>query len=279
MRVALILVLLAGVASADPTARLADAQRHFTDLDFELVIGDTDAVAADRDATPAHKTEALFLRGSALVVLEREPEAIAAFDALLAIDATYAPARSTPPRIRAVLAGARAARQVRLEEELATRDGEKLRAVTLDVDEPPAARGGLPLQLRVRLADPHRLVTRLVLGYRRESERDFASVSAPAATVVDLVIPGATLVSDRKYRLEWYVHGIHASGARVRQVGDEAKPRAIAIDAGRVPKPPGITSRWWFWAGLATVAASAIAVPILIDRGRDVGPQDIVIGK
>ena len=276
MRIAIAIVLaLASTASADP---LADARKHFADLDFELVLGDTDAVLANRDAPPAVRSEALFLRGSTLVVLDREPEAIAAFDQLLAHDPAFVPQPETPPRIRAVFAGARAARQVRLEEELATRDGEKLRAVTLDVDAPTASRGGHPLQLRIRLTDPHKLVTRLVLGYRRDSERDFASVSAPAASVVDLVIPGATLVSDRPYRLDWYVHGLHATGARVRQVADETKPRAIQISAGRVPRQPGITSRWWFWAGVATLAASAIAVPILIDRARDVGPQHIVIG-
>jgi hypothetical protein len=277
MRIAVILLVLSGTAYADPAKPLADAKRHFADLDFELVLGDTDAVAADRDATSAQKAEALFVRGSALVVLEREPDAIAAFDALLALDTAYVTASDTPPRIRAVFAGARAARQVRLEEELATHDGEKLRAVTLDVDEPPNPRGGLPLRLRVRLTDPHKLVSRLVLGYRREAERDFASITAPAASVVDLVIPGATLVSDHRYRLDFYVHGLHTNGARVRQVGDETKPRSLSIDAGQVPKPPGITSRWWFWAGLATLAASAIAVPILIDRGRDVGPQHVVV--
>ena len=273
-----LVLALARTAAADPAGALAAARRHFADLDFELVLGDTDQVAADPAATTAQRTGALFLRGSALVVLDRASDAAAAFDSLLALDPAYLPPPDTPPKIRAAFAGARAARLVRLEEQLEIRDGAKLRAVQLAVDAPATARGGRPLHLRVHVSDPFHLIDHFVLGYRRDTEHEFAQLSAPSAPVVDLVIPGATLASPRAYKLGWYVDALHPSGARVRRIGDETEPRWIAISAGQVPRPPGVASHWWFWAGVATLAASAVAVPILIDHARDVGPQRVVIG-
>jgi hypothetical protein len=43
-----------------------------------------------------------------------------------------------------------------------------------------------------------------------------------------------------------------------------------------VPSSPPITKRWWFWAGTAAAVAAAVAIPVLVDRGRDVGPQTII---
>jgi len=269
----------ASIARADSARSLQDAHTHFANLDFELVLADSDAVLHDGAASAADRANAWFMRGSALVVLDREADASAAFDALLAVDPTFRPPAETAPRIRASFEGARAARLVRLEEELETRDGAQLRGVTVDVTAPANARGGLPLRLHVRVTDPHALIGRFVLGYRRDSDRDYASISAPASPSFDLVIPGSILASNRDYKLAWYVHGLHASGARVRKVGDEAEPRWIAVSAGQVPKPPGLTSHWWFWTGVVALAASAVTVPILIERSRDVGPQQVVIGK
>jgi hypothetical protein len=275
--VGLLLAILVRSAAADPAQALAHARRHFADLDFELVLADTDAIAADRAATAADRAAALFVRGSALVVLDRDADAAAAFDALLALEPAYRPASDTPPRIRASFESARAGRLVHLEEELATREGAQLRAVAIDVDGPTSARGGLPLHLHLRVTDPHRMIDRFVLGYRRDRDHDYASIAVPSAPTVDLVVPGAWLASDRDYRLAWYVEGLHTTGARVRRIGDATDPRWIAISAGQVPRPPGVTSHWWFWAGVATLAASAVAVPVLIERSRDVGPQQVVI--
>jgi hypothetical protein len=279
MRIAALIIAMCSTAAADAPSRLADARRHFADLDYELVLTDTDAVAADAAATPSERATALFVRGSALVVLGREPDAAAAFDALLALDPTYREDPKTPPRIRAAFEAARATRLVRVEEDLATRNGDKLKNVAVSADAPATARGGLPLHVTVHVTDPDHLVSRLVLGYRRDSDRDFALEFHPVAPTVDLSIPGSVLASDKPYRLGWYVEALHETGARVRRVGDERDPRWITLTAGHVPSPPSVTSHWWFWAGAAAIAAGAITVPILIERSREVGPQQVTIGR
>ncbi|HSD89353.1 MAG TPA: hypothetical protein VLB44_17610, partial [Kofleriaceae bacterium] len=264
-------------AAADSAERVASAEHHFEELDYELVLGDSDAVIADASAPVAHKARALFVRGEALVVLDRDADANAAFTALLSLDPEFRPPPTSPPRIRAAFESALAAWRVGREEELATKFGAQLREVKLDVDAPVDARGGRPLQLRVRLRDPQHLANRLVLGYRRESEREYSRISAAAAPSLVLAIPGAVLGSDKPYRLAWYVHATHESGAVVRRSGDEAEPRWLAVAAGQPPRPPPITRRWWFWTGIATLTISAVAIPLLIDRARDVGPQHVVV--
>ena len=271
-------IAASGVAHADPAGAIARARAHFDDLDYELVLDDVAAVTDDPASTPGERAAALFLRGSALVVLDRPLEASAAFDAALAADASFRAPAEAPPRIRAAFESARAAWRVRMEEDVALRHGEALREVQLVVEPPARARGGRPLTVRLRLADPHRLAGRLVLGYRRDSERDYSLVSAPAAPVVDLAIPGAVLAAEHAYRLAWYVHAEHASGAVLRREHDDDAPGWIAVAAGQVPRPPPITRRWWFWTGLGALAVSAVVVPVVVLRSRDVGPQRIEVG-
>jgi hypothetical protein len=254
------------------------AERHFEELDYELVLGATNDVIADASAPAALKVRAHYVRGAALVVLDRDVDANASFTALLALDPEFRPPTAVPPRIRAAFESARAAWRVRLEEELTTKLGAQLRDVKLDVDAPASGRGGRALQLSVRLNDPHHLASRIVLGYRRESEREYSRISIAAAPSLVLAIPGAVLSSPRPYRLAWYVDAEHESGAALRRAGTDTEPRWLTIAAGSPPRPPPITGRWWFWVGIATVAISAVAVPVLIDRGRDVGPQRVVVG-
>ena len=278
LRIALVLAALAGTASADPASDLAAAAQHFDDLDYELVLPSAEAVVGAPTATPAQKVQALYLRGSALVVLERDSETTAAFEAILAIDREFRPPASAPPRIRAAFESARAAWLVRVEEELTTKYGAQLKQVTLRVEPSPTARGGQPWSVRIELTDPSHLVSRLVLGYRRDGDRDYSIVSMAATSSAELTVPGALLAADRDYRLAWFVHAVHASGAVLRREGDDAQPRWLAVTRGRVPGAVPITRRWWFWTGAAAIAVSAVAVPLLVVRSRDVGPQQIVIG-
>jgi len=264
-----------GIAAADPASGVALAERQFRELDYELVLSTTDAVIAEPTASPAHKVAAYYVRGSAFVVLDRDADAAAAFAALLGLDPEFRSPNGAPPRIRAAFESARAAWRVRLEEELTTRYGAQLREVTLAVDPPERPVGGQPLTLRVRLTDPNKLVKRLVLGYRRASDREFSLLSIAAAES-QLTIPGAVLESEREFRLAWYVHAVHDSGARLRREGDEDAPRWIAVTQGKVPV---VTKKnRWFWPSVVVLVISAVAVPILIDQARDVGPQRISVG-
>ncbi len=44
-------------------------------------------------------------------------------------------------------------------------------------------------------------------------------------------------------------------------------------------KPPGLTSRWWFWAGIGAVVISGVAVGIALNTERGAGTGDIAPGR
>ncbi|HEY4058932.1 MAG TPA: hypothetical protein VGM39_20095 [Kofleriaceae bacterium] len=274
-----VILALATPARADVPQHLDDARGHFAGLDFELVISDTDAIIHDASATPAQLVDAWFLRGSTLIVLDRESEAAAAFEALLAIEPAHRVPTDTPPRIRAAFEAARAAHAVHLEEELATKHGAELKAVKLEVASPQKPRGGHAATWTVQLVDPSHLVDRIVLGYRREADRTFNVVETDPKGTVSLALPGGAPSSDSSYRLAWYVEAIHGGGARVRTEGGPQSPLWLDVAPGQPEKPPSLTHRWYFWAGVATLAVAAVAVPLVIDHYRDVGSQDVVIAR
>lgn len=274
MRRAVVILAIAIGASPARADSLAAARGHFASLDFELVLGDTDAVIHDASASRAAVVDAWFLRGSALVVLDRDADATAAFEALLVLAPDHRAPADTPPRIRAAFEAARAVHAVQLEEQLATVHGAEVRNVVLAVSPPAGPRGGRAATWTIHLTDATHLVDRVVLGYRREIDREYSVVEAAPAATLELAIPGGITSSDRDYRIAWYVDAVHA-GARVRSAGSADAPNWIAIGAGVPPHPPAITQRWWFWTGVAALAASAVAVPLLVDRARDVGTQPI----
>ena len=270
---AALIVLAAGTAAAGTRDQLVDAERHWRELDYELCVAASDAVLAASDATPPERIEALRLRGSALVVLGRDSDAVAAFEALLEIDPDYELPDGTSPRILAVYQPARAGWQVKAAERLAGELGDAWAKLAMNVRVPARGRGGRPLVVPIQLADPGHITESLVLAYRRRGERHFSTLSAGAKSSLELAIPGATLVSSRDYTLEVFVRARHRSGATLRWQGDPDHPLQIPVTAGQLPRERWIQNRWLF-AGTGLVIAGTIA--LLAIRARDVGPQPIV---
>jgi hypothetical protein len=145
-----------------------------------------------------------------------------------------------------------------------------------DVTIPPVSRGGRSLPIRIELRDPRRIASVVVVHYRRAGDRAFSATRARAAPSMQIEIPPSVTASKRDYRLELYVELQHRSKITIARRGAAESPLSVSLAAGSIPRPPPVTSRWWFWTGAAALATAAISIPILIDRARDVGPQDVV---
>lgn len=269
--VILTLAFLAGSASADQVSAI---EKHWRELDFDLVVQSADRILEEASLRKSERLEVLRLKGSALVVLDRRKEAVAAFERIFAIDPDYELPAKTSPRILAVYRPARAAWQVRIEERLATSLGKSYRAVRMKAKVPAAGKGGRAMPVRVELADPGKIVDKLVLSYRRRGHRHYSALTAAAnpGTVV-LTIPGAFTASAKDYVLELYIRARHRSGSVLRRQGGADRPLVIQMAAGQVPRRKPIYKRWWFWASVGVVAATAVTVPLLM---RDVGPQQLI---
>jgi hypothetical protein len=267
----------ARTANAAPAGEsLAEAERHWRELDYELCVASADAVIAAPDAKPAERIDALRLKGSALAILPgREADAVAAFEALFEIDPDYELPAGTSPRIAKVFGPAKAGWQVKVDERLQIELGDKWTALVLDVALPERGRGGSPLPIPIRLTDPSKITDTVVVGFRRRGERQYSTISAPAGPTVTIPIPGAILASHDDYTLELFVRARHRSGASLRTRGDFDHPLAIPVAAGQVP-PPALVSRWWAVGIGAAVVGGLVFVVV---RSRDAGPQPIVVTR
>lgn len=278
---AALIAITAAPADAAPTraAQLIETARgHLRDLDHDDVVASARAAIAAGDATTAELIEARVLEGEALVVLGRKDEAVAAYTALFALDPDYTLPDGTSPNILAVFDPARAAWIVQEEARLQSELGNAYAATAIHVALPPQARGGRPIVVAVDVTDPQRITEEIVVSYRRGGGKHWSTLTAPAHPGrVELAISGAFTASPTPYRLELAVQARHRSGVVLRHEGSSEHPLALEVAAGSVPAAPSITHTWWFWTGVATLALGAVAVPIVIDRVRDVGPQQVVI--
>jgi tetratricopeptide (TPR) repeat protein len=263
-------------AAADAGGDIAAAQKHWRELDYELVVDRAAAALGDRAATQTQRLEALRLQGSALAVLGKTDEAAAAFTRALTVDPDFDLPAGTSPRILAVFRPARARWLVDQERRLAMELGPAVARLRFDVAIPAAARGGRSLPIDIRVVDPGRVAGLVVVHYRRAGDRLYSASRARARPTMRVEIPPSVTASKRDYRLEVYVELQHRSKITVARRGSAESPLSVSITAGAIPSPPPVTSTWWFWAGAAALATAAVSIPILVDRARDVGPQDVV---
>jgi hypothetical protein len=252
-------------------AAVDEANEHWRALDYELVVEAAERALAAADVTDADRVDAWVLQGKALVVLEKTPDAEAAFERVFDVDADFELPDGTSPAITLAFRRARAAWQVKQEDRLRTELGEPYAAMRMTVTIPPEARGGHPIAVRVELVDPGSIASQIVVHYRRQGARNYDTLTARAGAA-ELSIPGAFTASDQDYVLEVYARSLSAAGVTLRRDGDPDRPRLIRVTAGDVPKQTPIYRKWWFWTG---VAAAALTTAVLVDQARDVGTQGL----
>jgi hypothetical protein len=272
---AAITAAIAGPARADAGGDVvATTQAHWDNMEYEAVLQSSEQALAGPGLDVKQRVELLRLEGFALVVLERNDDAVKAFQQLFALAPNYQPPPHTPGRLLRVFGSARADWLVREEQRLQTESGAALRALVLHVQLPPSPRGGRPVEIGVDLVDPTALADRVVLAQRRHGVAYYTTRELPAhGGRLAFTISGEDSASPVPYTLELHVLARHRSGVVLRREGSEEQPLALAVAAGEVPQPPPITHRWWFWTG---VVAVAVVGGFLIDRAISVGPQEVV---
>lgn len=262
-------------AVAPPHEGLARAAAAWKELEYDAVVAAADLALAS-ELSVDERCEALRWRGSALAVLGRPDEATATFRQIFALAPDYQLPDDTSPRILAIYRPARAAWQVAEQERLQGELGRKLAAMRLAVDVPQRARGGLPIPISMTLTDPARLAEEIIVGFRRGGSAHYASLSLPGTDGrAQLSIPGATTASPTDYTLDLFVRVRHRSGATLVGWGSADEPQHLAVQKGQVPTQRRLVKQWWLWTGATLLAGSLIAIPFIVNRAVDVGPQTV----
>jgi len=277
VRIAQLIAIVLAVSPAFAGGRddLSRAASAWSEYEYERVVEAAETALASPDLTAKDRVEALRLRGSALIILERAPDAEAVFAKIFALDPDYTLPANTPPRIRSVFDPARARWQVAEQERLSTELGSQLAALELRVELPRSPRGGRPIVIGVDLADPSHVASSIILAHRRAGEGYYTLATVPARPGHSaLTIPGELTASRTPYTLELHIQARHRSGVTLRREGEPDKPLSLSVAAGQVPTSTPITRRWWFWASIGVVA---IGTGLLVREAVDVGGQTVEI--
>ena len=260
-------------AESDSHRLLQAAQSDWQDQEYERVIKRAEAVLKHPTSSKKERLKALQMMGAAMAVLDQKQQAAKIFEQMLRLDPRAELPSNTSPRILSVYLPTRSLWELRRETELRDTLGATLQSLQFSVHPPKGAQGGREIPFLVRLTDPNRLAAEITIQYRRTGSKTFSNISAAAHSSPQVLsIPGAFTESSSPYKLEYFVQIRHSSGIALGKFGTRKTPQTLSVRPGRVPKPPRIYHRWWFWAS-ATVAA--VTIPILIDQARDVGPQVI----
>jgi hypothetical protein len=190
--------------------------------------------------------------GIAYAYLGREPEALGAFDMLLALDPGHLLSYNLSPKATLVFETARARADRRPAPELEVRWPEGL-----EVAAP------VPIDLEV-VADPRRLLDHATLFARRRGQVRFEAVDLRLARPGQrqrLALPPVR--SARAEVLQIHVTAYDARGNEVLRWGEPGRPREIGL---RYDPPPPWWRRWWVWAAAGGVVLSGSAVVFFATR-------------
>ncbi|HTE50565.1 MAG TPA: hypothetical protein VK698_06840 [Kofleriaceae bacterium] len=190
--------------------------------------------------------------GVAYAYLGREPEALGAFDMLLALDPGHLLSYNLSPKATLVFETARARADRRPPPELEVQWPQGL-----EVSRP------VPIDLEV-VADPRRLLDHATIYVRRRGQVRFEALD------LRLARPGQRqrvalppIRSTRAEVVQVYVTAFDPRGNEVLRWGDPARPREIGL---RYDPPPPWWRRWWVWATAGGVVLTGSAVVFFATR-------------
>lgn len=254
---ALLSALAAGPAASPSTASLEAGIAALADFRAEDAIQLLERARYEGPYALADHIRLFEQLGIAYAYVERGPDALAAFDTLLALDPAHAISYTLSPKVTFLFEQARSR----------TRDRA---APALDLRWPLGLAVGDPIPLDLELvADPKSFMRRARLSHRLRGAPAWStaevSLTSPGARI-DL--PPAAPASVRPEAVEVFVTVYDDHGNEVLRWASEQRPREIALS---YEPPDPWYSRWWVWAAAGTVVAAGASVAVFAVT-REPGP-------
>ncbi len=215
------------------------------------------------------KLDATLMQACALAMVAGSSEAEKPFRLLLRGRPGFELPADADPRIQAVF------QKVRDEEKAILRQVRELTLgeLALTGDPPAKGEGGSPLTFGYRLRDPRGLVHEVHLRYRREGDKDFASLplARDGSGAWTATVPGEWTESDKPYQLEYFLTTAGADGEPLIDLAGAAAPLRVPVE----PQVP-IYKSGWFWGAVGIVAvAVGAAAGILVSQAGALPSSDL----
>ena len=226
---------------------LESGQRALAAFEVDTAIAALDRAAA---APLDHARHVLLWeqRGIAQAYLEREPDALASFDRLLALDPGHLLSYTLSPKATFVFEKARAAAAAR-------------GAPTLELRWPRDQRLGALVPLEVEtVADPDSLLRRATIYVRTRGETTWRAADLSLAEPGKLErVRLPAVAGARPTSLEIYAVASDDAGNEVLSWASPSRPREIPL---RYDPPTPWYRTWWVWAAAGGVVAVGTGVAV-----------------
>lgn len=256
----LALALSAGAARAD---EIEDAERRLRDLDYTDAINILESLLRRGEADARDLARIYELLGKAAASSGEDSQAVWAYTRLLALEPDSDLGSGVSPRLRRAMAAAR-------------RELPEDASVRLQLRAPRQAWAERPTSIALEVsADGLGLVRGMRVYHRREGASSYSRVTVRGPPPLETVIPAFSTPRAGR-RLEYWVAALDEYGNELATMGTRGRPMSMPVrnppadssSSGRGSSEDGdeggVTSRWWFWAGLVAVAAGATAGVILL---------------
>ncbi|HEY3449335.1 MAG TPA: hypothetical protein VGK67_23475 [Myxococcales bacterium] len=283
MRAALTILVLAACSLCPRGARAADegappkslaelvdrARALEGEKAWESLLPAAGEVFTHPEATVEHRLDATLMQACALAMVAEASEAEKPFRLLLRGRPGFEMPADTDPKILAVF------RKVQADEKAILSQVRELtlRELKLAGEPPVKGEGGSPLTFGYRLRDPRGMVAQMNLRYRREGEKDFASLSLVRNESGGWAgaIPGEWTQSEKPYQVEYYLTTADAEGQTLVDLAAATAPLKVPVE----PQVP-LYKSGWFWGAVGVVAvAVGAAAGILVSQASALPSSDL----
>jgi tetratricopeptide (TPR) repeat protein len=259
--IALLLALAAAPARAQSgNPDIDKGVALYKDLEYEKAIELLTRALAAPDLSREEKVAGYQHLAMAHLALRQEPQARAAFRALLEADRDFILPADASQTAREVL------------DDVARSMPKPVRA-TAGTD--PAARAGAALTVTVQVTDAGGRDARLIVHHRVRGGKSWSTVTGargPAAWTA--TIPGAFVAAPA---IEYWVQVVDAAGAELTTAGSAAAPLVAPIGDRPAGGGGSVLGKWWFWTGAGAVVVAGVVGGILLFGGDDGGGGDATV--
>ncbi len=278
----LLTVLHAPVAAqqADPEQILQQAEKYFEALEYEAALKAFISIHQVQNATPMQRARSFLYMGVCFTALGNAENAVQSFIELLKIKPEFRLPPGISPSVHAMFK--QALERQKLPEKAppptpgpgpGKADPPKT-SVSLEASAPKKIIIGNPVEVKITLKDPKKLVTQLIIHWRRVGGPDFSElkikVTSKKKTIVGL-IPGA-LIGSKPGRLHYVVEAKDKEGTSLAKAGSMSAPLSVRLKA-----PPAEKSSWgWYALGIGgglAVVGGVVAAILLTRNGSDPNPN------
>lgn len=257
----------------DPEQLLLQAEKLYEQLEYEAALKLLIAVQQVPTSTPMHRARSFLYMGVCFTALGNAENAVLSFVELLKIKPNFRLPPGISPSIQAMFK--EALLRLKLPEvppppKPSSKEGprEAIPVVVL-ASGPRKVISGQPIDLKIEVTDPRRLVKQLRVHWRRIGGPDFSTIKVATsygAKITLARIPGAT-IGDKPGKLQYYVEALDKGGGSLAQSGSLDQPKMV-----RLEPPPEGSSAWGWWAlGIAggLAVAGGVVAAILLTRSDE----------